>query len=195
MLLRSVPRAGGVTLGLIWIADFDLWIFFRTDVLFFFYLGGLVRLRGIPLEISPRVTASFLIAYLLLVTLRTLAPYAIDDNQQLLDLATKLMRLVGVVACWGVFQSMALSVTGSSIARYGGFAFFLHAIHFPLIGAVKVLLWSLVPDQTQVWMVVHYAASVLLTVALGMGIGLLLARCAPKQFAFLNGGRPASAVS
>ncbi len=195
MLLRSAPRAGGVALALIWIADFDLWIFFRTDVLFFFYLGGLVRLRGIPLEISPRVTASFLIAYLLLVTLRTLAPYAIDDNQQLLDLATKLMRLVGVVACWGVFQSMALSVTGSSIARYGGFAFFLHAIHFPLIGAVKVLLWSLVPDQTQVWMVVHYAASVLLTVALGMGIGLLLARCAPKQFAFLNGGRPASAVS
>ena len=129
------------------------------------------------------------------MTLRTLAPYALDDSEPLLDLATKLMRLVGVVACWGVFQSMALSAAGSTIARYGGFAFFLHAIHFPLIVALKVLLWSIVPAPTQAWMLMHYAASVLLTVALGMGIGILLARCAPRQFAFLNGGRPAGGDS
>jgi succinoglycan biosynthesis protein ExoH len=195
ILLRFAPRATGVALALVWIADFDLWIFFRTDVLFFFYLGGLVRLRAIPLEIGPRFTLSLLIAYLLLVTLRTLAPYAIDDSEPLLDLATKLMRLVGVMACWGVFQSMALSAAGSTIARYGGFAFFLHAIHFPLIAALKVLLWSVVPAPTQGWMLLHYAASVLLTVGLGMGIGILLARWAPRQFAFLNGGRPAGGGS
>lgn len=191
MLLKAAPRVGGLALAFVWIGDIDLWIFFRTDVLFFFYLGGLVRLRGIPLEITPRVTLCFLIAYLLMVTLRTLAPYLVDDSQPLLDLATKLMRLVGVVACWGVFQSVALSAAGSSIARYGGFAFFLHAIHFPLIAAIKLLLWSLVPAENQLWMVMHYALSVLLTVAVGMAIGILLARSAPKQFAFLNGGRPA----
>jgi hypothetical protein len=192
MLLKSAPRVGAVALALVWISNFDLWIFFRTDVLFFFYLGGLVRQRGIPLEVTPRATLWVLIAYLLLVTLRTLAPYVIDD-EPLLDLATKLMRLVGVLACWGVFQVVALSAVGSSIARYGGFAFFLHAIHFPLIAAIKVLLWPAMPAETQGWMLVHYGASVFLTVSFGMAMGIWLAKWAPQPFAVLNGGRLANA--
>jgi hypothetical protein len=99
------------------------------------------------------------------------------------------MRLIGVLACWGIFQIAALSPTGAAIARYGGFAFFLHAIHFPLIAAVKVALWSIVPADSQLWMIVHYAVTVLLTVSVGMAVGILLARWAPRQFAFLNGGR------
>jgi hypothetical protein len=46
LALRHAPLAGAVVLGAVWITDHDLWIFFRTDVLFFFYLGGLVRMRS-----------------------------------------------------------------------------------------------------------------------------------------------------
>lgn len=189
LLLRHAPVLGAIALGVVWLTGFDLWIFFRTDVLFFFYLGALVRLRKTPLEIAPRATLWLLLAYLLLVSLRTLTPYVMNDDVPILEIATRSMRLVGVLACWGVFQQVALTSFGSVIARYAGFAFFLHSIHFPLIAAVKVLLWSVVPAQTQLWMLIHYATSVLLTVSIGMSVGFMLARFAPKQFAVLNGGR------
>jgi hypothetical protein len=188
LVLRRAPLLGAVALAIVWLTGFNLWIFFRTDVLFFFYLGGLIRLRDSPLEIRPSVTLWLLVAYVLLVTLRTLAPF-VSDDAPVLDLATRAMRLVGVLACWGMFQLAALSTVGARIARFAGFAFFLHAIHFPLIAAVKIALWSLVPSESQLWMVAHYAISVSITVSFGLGLGVALARWAPRVFAFLNGGR------
>ena len=189
LMLRRAPFLGAIVLAIVWFADLDLRIFFRTDVLFFFYLGGLVRMRAIPVEITRTTTLWLLVAYVALVTLRTVSPYVVDDDALVIEVATKVMRLVGVLACWGIFQSAALSPAGAAIARYGGFAFFLHAIHFPLIAAVKAALWSILPANSQAWMIVHYALSVLLTVSVGMAVGILLARWAPRQFAFLNGGR------
>jgi succinoglycan biosynthesis protein ExoH len=193
LMLTRVPLVGAVILGAGWLVGFDFWIFFRSDVVFFFYIGGLLRMHKAPLEISGRMTICLLLAYVALVALRTAAPYAIEDPQHgLTDVFTRGMRLVGVLACWGIFQKVALTEFGAWVARFGGFAFFLHAAHFPLLAAVKLLLWHLVPVENQVWMLVHYAISVLITVAVGVGIGMALARLAPGQFAFLNGGRLAA---
>ena len=38
--------------------------------------------------------------------------------------------LIGVLACWGAFQQIALTPVGATIARYSGLAFFLHSAHF-----------------------------------------------------------------
>jgi surface polysaccharide O-acyltransferase-like enzyme len=189
LFLTRAPIVGAVALGLVWLVGFDLWIFFRTDVVFFFYLGGLIRMRKVPLEISGRVAIGLLAAYILLVAVRTAAPYFINPGSTYVEVATRAMRLIGVLACWGVFQNIALSPFGATVARFGGFAFFLHAAHFPLLAAVKILLWDYVPVENQFWMLVHYAVSVIVTVAIGVGFGVALARLAPQQFAFLNGGR------
>jgi hypothetical protein len=189
LLLRHAPLPGALVLAAVWIANHDLWIFFRTDVLFFFYIGGLARRRGMPLEIGWKATLACLGIYVGFVALRTLAPYAIDGAPPLLAAATRAMRLVGVLACWGLFVRLAPTPLGARIARYGGLAFFLHAAHFPLLAQVKILLWNVVPAETDAWMIAHYAASVTVTAALGIGAGLLLARCKPRWFALLNGGR------
>lgn len=189
LMLKYAPAIGGTILCLAWLSGFDLWIFFRTDVVFFFFLGGLLRVRKLPLEINISATAIFLGLYVLLVVARTLAPYVVDGSPPILDVATRGMRLVGVVACWGVFQHIALSPFGAAVGRYGGFAFFLHAAHFPLLAAIKIGLWDLVPDETQIWMLAHYAASVVITVILGVALGIMLNRFVPHAFAFLNGGR------
>jgi hypothetical protein len=193
LMLRHVPLIGAIILGAGWLIGFDFWIFFRSDVVFFFYAGGLLRMYKAPLEISGRVTVLLLLTYVLLVSLRVAAPYVILDPQShLWDTVTRGMRLVGVLACWGVFQRIALTEFGAWAARFGGFAFFLHAAHFPLLAAVKILLWNMVPVENQFWMLTHYVVSVIVTVAIGVGFGVALARVAPRQFAFLNGGRLAA---
>lgn len=180
---------GVVALGLVWLSGFDLWIFFRTDVLFFFALGGLIRMYKAPVEIGFQPALALLLAYAVLVALRTAAPYVVAGDPAWLDVATRSMRLVGVLACWGIFQAVALTPLGGRIARYGGFAFFLHAAHFPLLAAVKIALWHLVPAETQGWMLLHYLVSVLVTVFIGVVLGLAVSRRWPQAFAFLNGGR------
>lgn len=190
LLLTRAPWIGAVFLGAAWLFGHDLWIFFRTDVVFFFYLGGWIRLRGWPVEIDARAALIFLALYVLMCALRTLAPYLVGDgNPYILQIMTRGMRLVGVLACWGMFQRIALTPMGGVVARYGGFAFFLHAAHYPLIAEVKLILWDLLPAETQPWMLAHYVASVAVTVAIGVGLGVLLTRFVPKAFALLNGGR------
>ena len=193
LMLTRAPLLGAVFLGVAWIIGHDLWIFFRTDVVFFFYLGGWIRQRGVPVEIGARATLVFLVAYIAMCALRTLAPYVVDGDPFLLQVMTRGMRLVGVLACWGLFQRIALTPMGGLVARFGGLAFFLHAAHYPLIAEVKLVLWDVLPAVTQPWMLVHYVVSVLITVTIGIGLGLLLTRAAPRAFSLLNGGRVAAA--
>ena len=191
LILRTAPIIGAVALGLVWITGDDLWIFFRTDVLFFFYMGGLVRMRGWPVEIGWRATLVFLAIYLALVAIRASIPYFLTEPTSLLYAATRGMRLFGVIACWGLFLKTAPTRLGGVVARYGGLAFFLHAAHYPLLAEVKILLWPLLPAETDGWMLAHYAASVLVTVAVGLSAGIVVARLLPKGFELLNGGRAA----
>lgn len=194
LALRRAPFVGMVVLAIAWALDSHLVIFFRTDVVFFFYLGGLLRTRQVPLHIGRTTAWSLMALYVALVVLRTIAPVLMDFSSgprpQLLDLATRLMRPLGVVACWGVFVQLARTRMGGVVARYGGLAFFLHSIHFPLIAEVKILLWRLLPAHTDGWLIAHYLTSVTVTVAIGLSIGLLLATKFPAVFALMNGGRP-----
>lgn len=191
--LKRTPWLGMAVLGAAWMLGSNLFIFFRTDVVFFFYLGGFLRIHRIPLHISRRTAWSLMALYIVLVALRTMAPLVLDLDglrPHILTAATRSMRILGVVACWGVFLQLSRTRFGMLVARFGGLAFFLHSIHFPLIAEVKILLWPLLPAQTDGWLIAHYVASVAVTVFIGLSAGLLLATRAPKVFALMNGGRP-----
>ena len=189
LLLRRAPYIGLILLAYVWITGMNLVIFFRTDVLFFFYLGGLLRTRNARLEIGRKATLVFLAIYVALVAVRVLAPYVFAHDTAVLEMATRAMRPFGVLAGWGIFLWVAPTRFGTFVARFGGLAFFLHAAHFPLLAEIKILLWQLVPAQTDAWMLAHYVASVVVTVAIGMSAGLLLARWVPSVFELMNGGR------
>ena len=193
--IQRAPWVGVAILGTCWLADINTVIFFRPDVVLFFLLGGIVRQRRAALHVSRNATIVFCLLYVGLIALRTLAPYAIDlsvdSNHYIVDIATRATRVVGVVACWGVFQRVALTDIGEIIGRFGSFAFFLHAAHYPLLAEVKILLWRLIPAETDGWMLAHYAVSVIVTVVVGVSVGLFVARQWPRAFALMNGGRAA----
>ncbi len=194
LLLRHAPLVGAAALGLVWLSGGTLGIFIRTDVLFFFYMGALARQSGLLPQLGLRPTLMLLAAYVLLVALRAAAPAWLPagswtHQEQALELATRLIRPVGVLACWGLCLQIARSNWGRWVARYGGFAFFLHAAHYPLLPAVKFVLWRLVPAETDAWMLTHYAASVALTVLLVFLSAQLLFRLWPAGYSLLAGGR------
>jgi hypothetical protein len=189
LLIKRAPLLGAAGLFGAWIVNYDFAIFFRPDVTFFFFLGGLIRSKKLHLRFGARAIAALVIGYLALVALRSLAPYFMDHSSPLLAGFTRLMRLVGVLACWGVFLRVGETRVGAKLARLGPFAFFLYATHFPLMAEVKLQLWKLLPATNDFWMVVHYIASVSITISLCLGAAYLLARYLPEVFALLNGGR------
>lgn len=195
VLLRRAPFAGALLLGAAWVVEFNLWgVFVRADVLFFFYLGALVRTRGWNPRIGWNATLALLGVYAALMALRTLAPLAVDpasaEAQALLDLATRLARPLGVAACWGVCLRLAATRSGEVLARWGGAAFFLHAAHFPLIALVKFALWKAVPAAAgDASMLAHYAASVAATIGICALAAVALYRLSPPLYGFLAGGR------
>ena len=199
-LAAAPPRAlrrGGL-LGGAWLAEFTFGgLFVRTDVLFFFYLGALLRTRGADPRIGWGATLWLLGVYSALMALRALAPLAVDaaapENQALLDLATRLARPLGVAACWGVCLRLAALPFGEALARWGGAAFFLHAAHYPLIALVKFALWKAAPaGAADGWMLAHYAASVSVTIGLCALAAVALHRLSPGLYGFLAGGRSLS---
>jgi succinoglycan biosynthesis protein ExoH len=189
LLLRRSPLTAAAALCVAWLVNYDLEIFFRPDVPFFFFLGGLVRSKKLDFGLSARATNWLVAAYLVIVAARAMAPYAVEESTLMLGAMTRAMRLVGVLACWGLFLRLSAAPLGARIARWGPLAFFLHAAHFPLMAEVKLLLWDVLPEINDFWMVTHYLVSVLVTLFVCLGTGAVLVRYAPGVFGLLNGGR------
>lgn len=193
LMLRYVPLVCAIGLGLAWVAELTFGIFIRTDVLFFFFLGGLARTRNTSLVIQWSTTRIVLSVYALLMAARALSPLVVDptvaENLYWLDLATRLTRPLGVIACWGACLKLVDTGLGATMVRYGGFAFFLHAAHFPLIALVKFLLWRLVLKETDAWMLAHYVMSVALTVGVTAIAAAAIFKVSPGLYSFLAGGR------
>ena len=189
VLIKRAPYVAAAVFFTVWLVNYDTRIFLRPDVPFFFFLGGLIRSSRTDVGVGARATIILCSIYVLLVTARALAPYLIDESTALLAAYTRLMRLIGALACWGLFLRLAGTELGISLTRWGPFAFFLYAAHFPLMAEVKLLLWNLLPAVNDFWMVAHYLTSVVLTVILCLGTAVLLARCVPGLFGVLNGGR------
>src|SRR3546814_11909198 len=102
-LLQRVPLLTLILLGGAFLSGSGLLIFFRADVVFFFSLGGLLRLHRLPLQIGTRATWVLMALSLALVTLRPMAPmaFAIEHPRPAwLTLATRLPRVVGGLARW-----------------------------------------------------------------------------------------------
>jgi hypothetical protein len=193
LLLRKAPLWGAAGLTVIWLGNMTFGIFFRADILAFFYFGGLLRTLNAPLEVSRRAT--FVLAGIALgfAVLRALTPLylppALSYDHFPLSVVMRIFRLVAVVACWGLFIQAARTVWGARLAPLSGVAVFIYATHAVVLDTMKLLLWPLMPGESDLWMLVHYALSVGATLAIVLTTGMVLQRRTPRLFAFLTGGR------
>ncbi len=193
LALRYAPLPFAVIFCVIWLYGYDMEIFLRSDVPFFFFLGGLVRTKNMSLTIPLHTTIILFTIFVVFAGIRAFAPYVLaldeDANLSWLNLITRIMRIVGVLGCWGMIYRAAQTKLGKHISIYGGLAFFLHSAHWPMLAIVKVVVWKLVPSQNDLWMIIHWITSVTTTIAIGLAMGILLARFFPRIFSLMNGGR------
>lgn len=194
LALRHAPVVGAVLLGMVWFFGFDLWIFFRTDVLFFFYMGGLLQVRRTDVtRPAPRLGLALLGLFVLLAAARTIGPYGVAEDSPLgvvlFDYGSRLMRAVGVVALWLVSPVILSFPIGQAMARLGAVAFFLHAFHWPVNQFIKHALDLLLPAGGDAVMLFNYTATALLTVLLTVFVARRLNRIWPSFYDVLSGGR------
>jgi surface polysaccharide O-acyltransferase-like enzyme len=193
LMLTRMPYAGALVLGAVWLAAVDLHIFFRPAVLFFFYVGGLLRRKEITPTIGLNATFALIFIYFTLTALRTALPALAGPSADLAHfpypMMTRALKLVGVLACWGIISNAARTRTGAFIAQFGGLSFFLFCIHVPLIAFVKAVLWRWLPNHNDSWMLFQYVLTIGVTLILALSAAYGTARRFPGVFAMLNGGR------
>ena len=70
------------------------------------------------------------------------------------------------------------------------FSFWIYAIHMPVLNSMLKDLWlKFLPMKNPFFCLAEYFGVTVLTIAIGLGLGILLKKKFPKLFAFLTGGR------
>ncbi len=194
LALRRAPALGLLALFGVWLGGYTLGIFFRTDVVFFFYLGGYLQVRKVALpEFSRRAAVLLLVAYAIAVAARTLAPLAFDETVPqvgyVLGMLTRLMRILGVLSFWAVAPFLLPTAPGRLLVWLGPLAFFLHALHWPLNQFIKLGLARLMPGESSAVLLVNFFLTTVLTIAAAVLLARAMSRYCPAVFDILSGGR------
>ncbi|MBO1904813.1 acyltransferase [Microvirga sp. 3-52] len=195
-LIKRIPWIAFSVLFVIWLLNWNAWhTFHRPDVLFFFYIGAMARIRNWPVAtlVTPGTGVIALVALLGLVALRTLAPLFVPADlplrQAFLDVWSDGLRLLGVVALWGVAPLLVTTYVGRMITKVAAIAFFLHALHWPLNQFMKAWFVRMFPDHSDFTLLLNFFGSSILSVLLTIAAAWALNALAPSVFDHLSGGR------
>lgn len=193
LLIGRAPRVTLASLAILWVADHDLWIFQRLDVLLFFCVGAACAMHGFRPDLPRRWILPVFILFLVVVMGRTVAPYFLGYAQGWgLEIATAAMRVLGALAVWNMASLVLDGAFAAWTQRNSYLAFFIHAAHYPPILFVKILLARIVNTETESGQIVLYGLTVAITISLCIVSGRLLQRWMPGAFRVLSGGRSSS---
>lgn len=78
----------------------------------------------------------------------------------------------------------------ATLSYLSAFSFWLYAIHAPVLNERLIRLWlKFLPMKNPFFCLAEYFGVTILTVAIGMALGIALKKICPKLFALLTGGR------
>ncbi|MEY4640382.1 MAG: hypothetical protein RLZZ227_376 [Pseudomonadota bacterium] len=107
-----------------------------------------------------------------------------------------LLRILGVLAIAALLYDMVLTQTALTlrIERYSGCAFFMFAMHYPLIELLQELVVLIPGHATSVGLLLSWLLVPALTIVITLASALACERHLPALFRVLNGGRHTAAV-
>jgi hypothetical protein len=102
-----------------------------------------------------------------------------------------LLRIGGVLAASALLYDMVVTrpALTQRINRYSGCAFFMFAMHYPLIELLQEVVVLIPGHATSVGLLLSWLLVPLLTIATTLGTALWCEKQLPALFSVLNGGR------
>ena len=128
--------------------------------------------------------------WFMLMVLRTFVEVFNLADVIVIDILHKVTILVGIVACWQLYDIL---LGKRDLNKLKGnylfdFTFFLFLFHEPILTIIKKVLKSIL-GKTEVSSLVVYLATPVITIVVVIMVGVLLKRHVPKVFAVITGNR------
>lgn len=202
LTLLLAPAIGGIlqraampfigVLMAVWLLDAVPFPFFSGNVLVFFCCGAFLAVRSISLTEAtdagrPWSRAIYGLFLLLLLTRMMSDLHPIFGSYLWLCL----LRIAGVasVAMLIASQLQRRNYWLHRLGKYSPYAFFIFASHYPLIEFFKITVERVPLQDTPIGQLLTLFAVPSATIIVCIMSAKVLARCAPRLFAFANGGR------
>jgi len=189
--------------ALIWVLVPSPPLFFSGNVPLFFAAGAWLALPGSPglgtVLAGLRLQRWPLLAAFSVVLLARLFSYKAGSTQAILDghAWLCLLRLLGVLAASALLYrpAPAPGLWTTLVQRYGGYTFFVFALHFPLIELLQQPVLLLPGHATATGLTLTWLLVPLLTIVVCLWLASGCERNLPRLFSLLNGGRATTALT
>lgn len=196
VLVFAIKKAGKFFVILpfvLWAIDLQPVLFFNLKVLAFFVVGLYIGLSGYKPEIPARLLPFNLSipVFVVMVLVRIYLPALYDGRMPAENIYELLLRVVGSVAIITLALNIRLylPLLYRFFVNRSGYAFYLHAFHFPLVILVKQALFMTGLFQGESALIVLWALTILITIMLALLSAQIMHRVIPPLYRFLNGQR------
>jgi surface polysaccharide O-acyltransferase-like enzyme len=192
-----------VLMAVFWLLVPDPPLLFSGNVPMFFAVGAWMTLpqsMGLGATLSRLEHRRWLLTGLLvLALLLRIFSHAFGSFDTLLQGHVYLcvLRVLGVLAVAGQISRLVADQHASAalLERYSCYAFFIFAVHFPLIELVQVGVQQIPGYATASGMLLSWMLVPAVTISIALAMAVALEKHAPVVFRVLNGGRGSRPVS
>ena len=194
VMLQRRPWSGLLLLAVMWLSGLDEYLLVRGDILFGFYVGGLLAVRRVNLALSRR--SAFLLIGVFLLACSAVAAFAMRIPPERLEtdfnLAIDMVRVLGPVAMWAYATLVVNTRWGRMLTNFGGAAFFIFCFHGPILQVSGQLYFRWLGTMaTEVYPLFYLVVPILVLASAPFTIAALR-QASPPLLAVLSGGRLAS---
>lgn len=196
LLIYAIRKLGFIVVLLPfigWIAEVQPLGFFYFKVPAFFMIGLYCGLNGVQPKIPVNLTKFNLLipVFIALILVRIYLPNYYGGVMPYETLFELVLRVLGSVAIVTIALNMRLYLRSvyQFFVNRSGYAFFLHAAHFPLVIIVKQILYMTGLFKGDAGLFALWVVTIVSTVAIVMLSASLLHKVFPRIYRFMNGQR------
>ena len=189
-VMKRRPWLGCALLIAIWFSGLAIYTSVRGDILFGFYIGGLLAVRNIDLSIPYRLRYVFIGVFLFSCSL--FAIYAgrlpVGMLETGVDFELNLLRLLSPLAMWSYASLVARTAYGRLLAGLGSAAFFIYCAHGPLVTLINNIYFKSQLHDSIPFLLFYVCAPIVAVLLAGL-MSIFLGQISPQLLSILSGGR------
>lgn len=185
--LKYLKHAGIILLGIVWLCFADIVLYHIMPTLFFFTLGGYLKMYRLA-EVGTARKRPLLLIFI--VWGAFIAAAFLSDHEMLKMLFVNLYTITGVLAVWQVMDvEYVKSLMNTSLVNFlKGFSFFLFLFHEPLLTILIKIAFALF-NKSGLTSIITYFASIMISISVCVIVGFLLKKYIYSLYSVVTGSR------